>query len=439
MLRKILVSQLRFGMYVHALEGSWFDHPFWRSKFLLTDPADLQTLRSSGVKALWIDVEKGVDVETATPAAADAPPLVQPPEPSILPSDATASTQQCSVDDELQRASRLLKRSKEQVTSMFNEARLGKAVDPQQCQPLVEQISASLARNGSALLSLARLKTKDEYTYMHSVAVCALMVALARQLDLPEDQVHEAGMAGLLHDIGKMAMPLDVLNKPGKLSDDEYAIMRSHPERGHAMLLAAQTAVSDAVLDVCLHHHEKVDGTGYPHRLAGEEISLLARMGAICDVYDAITSNRPYKTAWDASGSLARMAQWQGHFDTQLLHAFVRTVGIYPLGSLVRLQSARRGYRASSAATDRAAAEAVLFGAHPGGDSRPGAGSLQPSMRRPHRRSGRSRRLGVQQPGRALDLARQPGSPVEPSSFPMARRLPSWRWSSPAPWPTVFG
>ena len=119
---------------------------------------------------------------------------------------------------------------------------------------------------------------------MHSVAVCALMVALARQLDLPEDQVHEAGMAGLLHDIGKMAMPLDVLNKPGKLSDDEYAIMRSHPERGHAMLLAAQTAVSDAVLDVCLHHHEKVDGTGYPHRLAGEEISLLARMGAICDV-----------------------------------------------------------------------------------------------------------------------------------------------------------
>ena len=97
-------------MYVHALEGSWFDHPFWRSKFLLTDPADLQTLRSSGVKALWIDVEKGVDVETATPAAADAPPLVQPPEPSSLPSDATASTQQCSVDDELQRASRLLKR-----------------------------------------------------------------------------------------------------------------------------------------------------------------------------------------------------------------------------------------------------------------------------------------------------------------------------------------
>ena len=342
MLRKILVSQLRFGMYVHGLDGSWFDHSFWRSKFLLTDPADLQALRSSGVKALWIDTGKGVDVETATPPAAESPQLVSDAVP-VAPRPTAASAQQCNVQEEMQRAAQVLKRSKQQVTSLFNEARLGKAVDPQQCLPLVEQISASLARNGSALLSLARLKTKDEYTYMHSVAVCALMVALGRQLGLSEQEVQEAGFAGLLHDIGKMAMPLDVLNKPGKLSDDEYAVMRSHPERGHAILLGAGAAVSEAVLDVCLHHHEKMDGTGYPHRLAGEHISRLARMGAICDVYDAITSDRPYKTAWDASGSLARMAQWQGHFDTQILHAFVRTVGIYPLGSLVRLQSGRLG------------------------------------------------------------------------------------------------
>jgi len=344
LLRKILVSQLRFGMYVHALEGSWFDHPFWRRKFLLSDPVDLQNLRSSGIKAVWIDVEKGLDQDIVAATASPAEPgqalstalVEQPTAPGARP-------QLCSVREELQRATLLLKRSRQQVTSLFNEARLGKAVDPQQCLPLVEQISASLARNGSALLSLARLKTKDEYTYMHSVAVCALMVALARQLGMGEDEVQEAGMAGLLHDIGKMAMPLDVLNKPGKLSDDEYAIMRSHPERGHAMLLAAETAVSEAVLDVCLHHHEKVDGTGYPHGLAGEQIGQLARMGAICDVYDAITSDRPYKSAWDASGSLARMAQWQGHFDTKLLYAFVRTVGIYPLGSLVRLQSGRLG------------------------------------------------------------------------------------------------
>ena len=204
----------------------------------------------------------------------------------------------------MQRAAQVLKRSKQQVTSLFNEARLGKAVDPQQCLPLVEQISASLARNGSALLSLARLKTSDEYTYMHSVAVCALMIAMARQLGLSEEHVREAGEAGLLHDIGKMAIPDAILNKPGKLTDAEFGTMRSHPEAGARMLLDCRQ-VSALVIDVCLHHHEKFDGSGYPHRLTGEQISLFARMGAVCDVYDAITSDRPYKKGWDPAEALA--------------------------------------------------------------------------------------------------------------------------------------
>ena len=96
---------------------------------------------------------------------------------------------------------------------------------------------------------------------------------------------------------------------------------------------------TESVLDVCLHHHERFDGTGYPHRLAGDQISLFARMGAVCDVYDAITSNRPYKSGWDPSESLARMASWKGHFDPTIFQAFVRSLGIYPTGSLVRLQS----------------------------------------------------------------------------------------------------
>jgi putative nucleotidyltransferase with HDIG domain len=225
---------------------------------------------------------------------------------------------------------------------MFGEARLGKAVDAEACLPLVADITDSVIRNPSALISLARLKTKDDYTYMHSVAVCALMVALARQMGMQEAQAREAGLAGLLHDIGKMAMPMDVLNKPGALTDAEFAVMRSHPVRGHEMLEEGGS-VPAAALDVCLHHHEKMDGTGYPNKLAGEQISLLARMGAVCDVYDAITSNRPYKTAWDAAGSIQRMAQWQGHFDPAVFKAFVLSVGIYPVGTLVRMSSGRLG------------------------------------------------------------------------------------------------
>jgi len=116
--------------------------------------------------------------------------------------------------------------------------------------------------------------------------------------------------------------------------------MRSHPERGWE-LLKDGAKVPASALDVCLHHHEKMDGSGYPHRLAGEQISLFSRMGAVCDVYDAITSMRPYKTAWDPAGSLQRMSQWKGQFDPGIFQGFVKSIGIYPTGTLVRLQSGR--------------------------------------------------------------------------------------------------
>jgi len=339
MLKKISTQSVRIGMFIQGFDGNWLSHPFWKSRFVIDDAEDLARVRQSGVSGVWIDTSKGLDVPGPPGAAPPPVPAVacEPP-----PAVAAVPVLGCSVRDELQRAAKLINRSKKAVTELFQEARLGNAINIEGCMPLVADISESLARNSSALLGLARLKHKDEYTYLHSVAVCALMLSLARQLGLDEERAREAGLAGLLHDVGKMAMPLEVLNKPGSLTDAEFAIMRSHPERGHAMLLATGS-LPESALDVCLHHHEKYDGSGYPGHLAGEAISLLARMGAVCDVYDAITSNRPYKQAWNPAESLARMAQWTGHFDTRVFHALVRTVGIYPLGSLVRLESGRLG------------------------------------------------------------------------------------------------
>ena len=224
---------------------------------------------------------------------------------------------------------------------MFAEARMGQAINADQCRAMVEEISSSVHRNPGALISLARLKNADEYTYMHSVAVCALMVALARQLGLSEADTQEAGLAGLLHDMGKALIPMEVLNKPGRLTDDEFDIVKAHPQKGYDLLLEAGSA-SEAVMDACLHHHEKSDGSGYPHGLSAGKISLLSKMAAVCDVYDAITSNRPYKNGWDPAESLRKMAEWsQGHFDEQVFQAFVKSIGIYPTGSLVRLKSRR--------------------------------------------------------------------------------------------------
>ena len=220
---------------------------------------------------------------------------------------------------------------------------MGKAVDTANAQKLVEEINDSVSRNPGALISLARLKTADDYTYMHSVAVCALMIALSKQLGLSEQETRRAGIAGLLHDLGKMLVPMEVLNKPGKLTDEEFAIIKKHPEEGHRLLFGNPGA-DEVMLDVVLHHHEKIDGTGYPKGLKGEEISLFAKMGAVCDVYDAITSNRPYKAGWPPSESLRKMAEWaKGHFDQRVFQAFVKSLGIYPIGSLVRLESGRLG------------------------------------------------------------------------------------------------
>ena len=172
---------------------------------------------------------------------------------------------------------------------------------------------------------------------MHSVAVCALMVALSHHLNLDEDQTHEAGLAGLLHDLGKASMPSEVLLKPGKLTVEEFDIMKSHPAEGHRLLL--ESGFEGAVpLDVVLHHHERVDGSGYPHGLKGDQISIYSKMGAVCDVYDAITSNRPYKAGWEPADSIKRMGEWcEAQYDKDVFQAFVSSVGIYPVGSLVRL------------------------------------------------------------------------------------------------------
>jgi putative nucleotidyltransferase with HDIG domain len=244
----------------------------------------------------------------------------------------------------LGRAAKLVNKSRQAVVSMFTEARMGNLVNLANATPLVEEIAGSVMRNPGALIGLARLKEADDYTYMHSVAVCALMIALARQLGLADEQVREAGLAGLLHDVGKMAIPLKILNKPGRLSAEEFTEVQGHPSAGHRMLLAADS-VSAIALDVCLHHHEKIDGSGYPDGLKGDQISPFSRMAAICDVYDAITSDRPYKDGWCPADSLRQMAEWgkAGHFDQTMFAAFVKCLGIYPVGTLVRLKSDRLG------------------------------------------------------------------------------------------------
>ena len=361
MLLHLKPEQVEIGMFVDGFDGRWIDHPFWRSRFLVETAGGGARGRQSEVTAVIVDRSRSRMVPGAGDnALADdrrkaaggmAPPYrgVERRRAAIFaPPPRERPMRPATYAQERRRAARVIDKSRRAVIDLFGSARLGRAVDGSKIAPLAEAIGDSITRHSRALINLVRLKQKDEYTYLHSVAVCALMMNFGRHLKLDEAEVQALGVAGLLHDVGKVAIADDVLLKPGKLTLRERISVEGHPLAGHA-LLAQSSDIPAAALEVCLRHHEKMDGSGYPGGLGDGELSLYARMGAICDVYDAVTSDRPYKTAWTPCEALTAMQSWTGHFDEQLLDQFADSLGIFPVGTLVTLSSGILGIVSGSA------------------------------------------------------------------------------------------
>lgn len=330
-------------MFIQGFDGSWLDHPFWRTRFVIEKERDLLRVRESAVPAVIIDDALGLAPPSAPTEARESSnwqPPSRPATPAWRPAPAIAPARSQDFSASFTRATRIFGKSRRAMTAMYSDVRLGKAIKAEKLAPMVDEITGSIDENPHAFISITQLKSRHEYTYMHSVAVCALMINLARELRFNEAAVRDAGMAGLLHDIGKALMPVEILDKPAALTDDEYDVMKTHPMRGHE-LLAKSSGVSHNALEVCLRHHERFDGQGYPDGLEGDRLSLFARMSALCDVYDAVTSERAYKRPWTPTETVARMREWTGHFDPEMFEIFIRSVGIYPVGALVRLKSGR--------------------------------------------------------------------------------------------------
>lgn len=337
MIKLIRIDQLACGMYIHDLNCGWIDHDFVRNRFLVNDAATLARVRAIGVREIYIDTARGGDV-------ADAPSAEEAERELDATLDRIATTRPdeepaTSPAAERYRARRLHGEARRIVRDMMGDIRLGKQVELEKIEPLVEKIVASIFRDSDLLLPLLHLKDRDDYTFTHSVSVCALLTNFARTLELPREVLREISIGGLLHDVGKARVPESLLNKPGRLTDAEFDAMKSHVVQGK-LILQHTPGISDIALDVAAQHHERFDGTGYPNRLAGDAISLYGQMAAIVDVYDAITSERVYHKGMPPTLALRKLLEWSKfHFAPRLVHAFVRSIGIYPTGSLVRLES----------------------------------------------------------------------------------------------------
>ncbi len=277
------------------------------------------------------------DWRDTTSSPASAAVTIRPARQSV-PDPLHTRARAATPAQERARAAELVATAKTAIRATFDDVRFSRQINIADLSPIVGDIEASLSRNPVALPSVTRLRRRHEYTYIHSVSVSALMIGLAHELGLGQDEIHDVGLAGLVHDVGKARVPTALLDKPGPLTASEFGILQTHPERGHALLIAAGVR-SPIALDVSLHHHERVGGGGYPAGLVGAEISIFARIAAICDVFDAVTSVRAYKNAWSPGQAIEWMTSATGHFDARMLAVFSAMIGAFPAGTLVRLQS----------------------------------------------------------------------------------------------------
>jgi putative nucleotidyltransferase with HDIG domain len=327
-LKQISKFDLRLGMYIHDLNCEWLKHPFLRRSFMLRDERDLERIQAGSIGLVWIDTLRGLDTDSA-----DAPDGDH--------GSAPAGRVRISHLEELPVARQVLREAQRAIFAVLSDVRMGRTVRVSHLQPAVQRITGSILRNPGTLVSLCRLREADKATFQHSVSCCALMVLFGHHLGMDEPTLQELGLGGMLHDVGKMRVPDHILNKPDKLTRSEYAIMKDHVRLG-LETLAQTPGVTEAVIQMAGEHHERCDGSGYPRRLQAAQISLLGRMAAIADVYDAVTSNRIYHRFLEPAAALRWLYQRSPkEYDQDLVQQFIQAIGIYPVGSLVRLESER--------------------------------------------------------------------------------------------------
>ena len=327
-LTKVAVGDLRVGMNIAQLDRPWLDTPFIMQGFEVEDREDINTI-AEYCDFVWVD---NIDPMQATPITAGvATATAAPFDPSLY---ATTDLQQ-----EHKKTVRAFRQARSITKSLLDEVRLGGALDSEQARNTVDDCVKSVLRHPDALLWMSKMREENDYTSDHCLNVCVLAIAFGRHLGMQEEDLQNLGLCGLLHDLGKMRVPQEVVNKPGLLTDKEMRMMKAHTVHGRNLLLSAQNIYAGTI-DVAYNHHERIDGEGYPRKLKGDAISRFAKIISIVDAYDAITAVRCYSPAKTSTQALKIIYEERGkQFDHNLSLSFIKMIGLYPPGSIVELYS----------------------------------------------------------------------------------------------------
>ena len=330
--KKIHVGDLRVGMFVSKLDRDWLDTPFLLQGFHIEDEEDIDIV-AEYCEFVWIDEAKTFKPRNPFEAA----PL-PPARPSYR-----SHEYEVPVDEEHRRIFGTFRRARSITKTLLDDIRLGGTINTDSAKETVNECVQSVIRHPDALLWMSRMRDESEYTAEHCLNVCILAIAFGRQLGMSEEDLQNLGMCGLLHDVGKMKVPAAVVDKPARLTPKEMRMMMAHTVHGRNLLLSTPGIYTGAI-DVAYSHHERMDGTGYPRGLPGENISRFSRIIAIVDAYDAMTADRCYQAAKTSTEALKIIYQERGkQFDEQLALKFLQTVGLYPAGSVVELYSGEVG------------------------------------------------------------------------------------------------
>ncbi len=339
---KLLIDELQPGMYVCELDRPWLETPYLMQGFHINSKADIDELREYCIY-VYIDETQShanYDLRFQEHKQQNHEGRIQ----TLFPQHKLTQYHDSSdFHEELATAKPIVKKLTDNICELLENVEKNNVLDAQKVRANINPMVNSVVRNPDACIWLARIKNKDSYTYKHSMSACIWAVALGRQIGLPIRDLRDLAIAALLFDIGKLKLPKSLLNKEGKLTKAEFKQIQGHVEMG-VRLMEEHGGFNETIIETVACHHERFSGRGYPNQLSGNEIPIFARIAAIVDCYDAITSERPYAKAMSPSVAVRKLYEWRKiDFQSELVEEFIQAIGLYPAGTLVELSTGEVG------------------------------------------------------------------------------------------------